>query len=457
MFKTISCLSIVSALLVSAMPNVKAQNAITVVAGNGTAGKSGDNGLATNAQFNQPEFVTFDKGGNMLIADASNHRIRKVDLHGIVTTIAGGDTAGYSGDGGPATKALLNGPQGLAFDAAGNLYFSELENHVIRKITPTGTISTYAGIGYQSGHSGDGGMATSATLSGPCGITFDQQGNLYIAEFFGQVIRKVDKAGKISTIAGVSTVGFSGDGGKAINAMLNGPSGVVFDDKGNLFIADAYNNRVRKIAPSGIITTIAGTGVSGFSGENGPAISASFRSPYGLLFDKAGGLYVSDCWNFCIRNIDSNGLIKTIAGQGEVQGDNANGQAAPSALLGVVCGLAFDKYGHLYVGDSYNNRVYKITNIGTPLSVPSASPALCNSIAIAPTVNDGSFDIMLPQNLESCDLSLVDMSGKLAGQNRIVPRNGHAKAKFSLINGSYTVMCTTNGTTIGYGKIVVQN
>ena len=265
---------------------------VTTIAGNGLLSRSGDGGAATSAQLNSPLGVAVDAAGNLYVADTLNNLVRRVDTKGVITTFAGNGTAGFGGDGGAAASAQLNGPQGLAVDAAGNLYIADTQNARVRKVSG-GTISTVAGSS-SSGFGGDGGAAASAQLNAPFGVALDAAGNLYIAEFGNNRIRKVGTNGNISTIAGTGVSGYSGDGGAATSAQLNGPQSVVVDGSGNVYIADTGNNRVRKVGSTGVITTVAGNGIAGFSGDGGPAINAQVGNPSALAVDNVGNIYIAD-------------------------------------------------------------------------------------------------------------------------------------------------------------------
>lgn len=346
---------------------------ITTVAGNGTNGFSGDGGPATNASLAAPTGLAVDANGNLFIADPYNGRIRKVDTKGTITTIAGTGIFGFSGDGGLATNADLRYPYGVAVDANGNLFIADLHNHRIRKVTSNGIITTVAGLG-ESAFSGDGGPAIKATLSTPYGVTVDVGGNLFIADYGNSRIRKVDADGMITTIAGDGTHGFSGDGGLATRAALNKPYGVVLDAGGNLFIADEFNHRIRKVTTNGIISTVAGNGTINYSGDNGLAISANIGSPYGLTVDKSGNLFMADADNHRIRKIATNGIITTVAGNG-ISGYSGDGGLATKAQLYGPTDVTIDASGNLYIADASNNRIRKVTTDGIITTIAGSGVA----------------------------------------------------------------------------------
>lgn len=280
----------------------EASGVITTIAGTGTAGYNG-NGPAVLSRLNNPNSVVADRQGIIFIADQSNNRVRKVGTNGFFIAVAGTGTASYAGDGGAATLATLNSPAGVASDVAGNIYIADQGNHRIRKVDVGGTITTIAGNG-TAAYSGDGGGATSASLNNPAGIAVDAVGNLFIADKGNNRIRRVDTNGVITTIAGTNGVGgYSGDGGLAITNRLNSPTGVAVDSDGSLFIADQNNNRVRQIGTNGIITTVVGTGISSFSGDGGLASNAAVCLPAGVAVDIAGNLYIADQNNFRIRKV----------------------------------------------------------------------------------------------------------------------------------------------------------
>jgi hypothetical protein len=391
--KTLKITFLLLALLV-ASNNATSQN-INTIAGIGTAGFSGDAGAAILAQLYGPQDVALDTFGNVYIADAENHRIRKITATtGVITTIAGTGTFGYSGDGGPATSAKFYSPIGIGLDRAGNIYVADVGNNCIRKITAsTGLITTVAGTG-TAGYSGDGSLATSARLYAPYDVAVDDSGNLFIADVSNNCIRKVKAStGVISTVAGTTSPGFSGDGGAATLAKLYQPFSVIVDGSGNLYIADASNNRIRKVtASTGTITTIAGTGTAGYSGDGGAATAAKFNKPYSIGLDLSGNIYISDFGNHRVRKITiSTGIISTIAGTG-VFGFSGDGGLAVSAQLYNPKGIYVDKVNNVFIADELNNRVRFICNAATIPAAPlvSSPVTLCTSSTPVPLTAIGS-------------------------------------------------------------------
>ncbi|MFF2728784.1 RICIN domain-containing protein [Streptomyces sp. NPDC058008] len=333
---------------------------ISTVAGNGEAGSKGDNGPALSAQLNRPYGVAVDGVGTLYFSDYSGHRIRKVTTDGRISTVAGNGSPGFKGDGGPAAAAQLNCPREVAVDAAGAVYVADAGNHRVRKITADGTISTVAGSAY-AGSSGDGGQATAARLNGPFGVAVDRAGVLYVAEYNNHLVRKVTTDGVISKVAGTGAAGFKGDGGPAVSAQLNRPYGVAVDGAGGLYITDSDNHRVRKVSADGTIGTVVGTGAAGFSGDGGPASSAQLNLPLGVVLDSTGTLYVSDHRNYRVRRIAADGTISTAAGTGASGFGGDDGPAA-SARLSNLYGLAVDCVDALYIADHANNRIRKIAS-----------------------------------------------------------------------------------------------
>ena len=406
---------------------VTTDGVISTVAGSGNFGYSGDGGPATTAQLASPVGVAADGSGNLLIADWANNRIRKVTAGGIITTVAGNGGFGFLGDGGPATSALLNTPFGMALDSEGNLLIADSSNGRVRKVTPAGVITTIAGNGAQGTSSGDGGPATSARMYYPgsvavsadgsvyiadcnnrirkvstdgiittfassswqlCilpyydyydltigGLAFDTQGNLFVAAPPSNLIYKVTPSGVISVVAGTGTFGFSGDGGPATAARLSQPLGIALDFSDNLYIADSNNNRIRKVTPDGVITTVVGVGTVGFDGDGGVATSAKLYYPTSVAVDTAGSLFIADGLNYRVRKVASNGLITTVAGDG-AYGSRGDGGPPTFAELGYPTTIAVNAAGNLFIADSTNHRIRKVVFALTVPTLTRISPNL---------------------------------------------------------------------------------
>ena len=345
---------------------------INTFAGNGTQGYSGDNGPATSAQLDFPYGVAVDAAGNLYIADTDNSVIRKVS-NGVITTVA----------------AQLYEPWGVAVDSAGNVYIAETGSNRIRKVS-NGVITTVAGNG-TLGYSGDNGPATSAKLNDPTGVAVDSAGNLYIADKDNSRIREVSN-GVITTVAGNGTYGFSGDNGPATSAKLSNPYGVAVDTSGNLYIADVSNDCIRKVT-NGVITTVAGDRTYGSSGDNGPATSAELSGPLGVAVDAAGNLYIADTGNNRVRKI-TKGVITTVAGDG-LSGFGGDNGPATSAYLNSPEGVAVDSAGNLYIADTGNSRIRVLTPSGASCTASVTPPAL------SPAASGGSFSVTI-QTGSSC-------------------------------------------------------
>jgi hypothetical protein len=303
--------------------HVGADDRLCLFAGTGVYGYSGDGGPAISAQLANPDCMTVDAMGNVYIADIGNHRIRKVDPEGIITSVAGDGTAGYGGDGGQAVMAQLNFPEGVAVDSSGNLYIADSNNCRIRKVTKDGTITTIARC-VESAYVAD---SSPDVFSGICpivaSVAVDKAGNLYFPDV--QRIRKLTPDGVIAAVAGNGTSGFSGDEGPAVSAQLGMPMSVAVDPAGNLFIADG--SRIRKVSQNGIISTVVGNGTSGYSGDGGPATSAQISGVCTVAVDPAGNLYIADYSNDCVRKVTPDGMITTVAGIGK-KGSEPDGNPA---------------------------------------------------------------------------------------------------------------------------------
>jgi len=323
--------------------------------------EAGDVRSPNNVMLNDPTGIYVDDYGNTFFCERRNHRIRKLS-QGIITTVAGNWRKGFSGDDKLAIKVRLNYPEGLVGDIYGNLFFADSKNHRIRRISQDGIITTIAGTG-QSGFSGDGGPAIKAKLFIPFDICIDDSGILCIADWGNHRIRRISQDGIITTIAGTGQPGYSGDGGPAIKAKLNEPYGVYIDDSGNIYIADSGNHRVRKISRDGNITTIAGTGVAGFSGDGGMAKGARLNSPQDIFVTLSNEIYINDEHNNRIRKISQDGIIKTVVGNGR-PGYAGDGEASAKASLNDPEYLWVDVSGQIYVTDGDNNLVRKVDTKG---------------------------------------------------------------------------------------------
>ncbi|MEO6923292.1 MAG: Ig-like domain repeat protein, partial [Bryocella sp.] len=360
------------------------------IAGSPFSGQYGDGGQAINARLQNPWGLAADASGNLYVADREHNTVRRVDaVTGIITTVAG--LAPTSGGAGPllkvpgagglkgihghftlATSIPLNDPQSVAVDAAGNIYIASTEDNVVYKVDPAGEIVSYAGQQGTSGYGGDGGAANAALLYEPTGLSVDSSGNLYIADSSNYVVRRVDAiTGNISTVAGSQAIGgnYSGDGGIATAASLSGPQGTAVDAAGNLYISDTFNNVIRKVdAVTGHISTVAGTGDSGFSGDGGPALSALLSNPYQIALDALGELYIADNSNSVVRKVDAAGVITTVAGSASSNGSTSDyddaGAPATSVYFGNAAGVAVGATGTLYVSSNDQNIILQVDATG---------------------------------------------------------------------------------------------
>ena len=383
---------------------------ITTVAGNGTNGYGGDGGQATDAELNYPYGSAFDAAGNLYIVDTFNSLILKINASGIITTIAGNGTNGYSGDGGQATDAVLNHPDGVAVDMTGNLYVADENNDCIRKINTLGIITTIAGDGTY-GYSGDGGQATLAKLYAPSAVVLDGSKNIYIVDKNNNRVRKINTSGIISTVAGNgSCCGFSGDGGQATSAQLYYPSSMAFDAVGNFYIADVGNMRIRMVNTSGIISTVAGSGFPTFGGDGGNATACDLYNPNAVAVDNTGNLFITDQGNSRIRMVNTLGIINTVAGNG-INGFNGDGGLADTTSLNAPNGITADVNGNLYIADTGNNRIRKVTNIAIA-GIKALN--LLSDVSIYPNPSNGSITISSTNNMD--EITVRNILGQIVYQ-----------------------------------------
>jgi hypothetical protein len=380
---------------------------ITSVAGTGISGYNYDGIAAISAKLSYPSAIFVDVNGNMYIADANNNRIRKVTAStGIITTVAGGGTGGL-GDGGLATSAKLFTPFGVFVDSLDNIFIADKNNFRIRKVeASTGIINTIAGIGTQ-GFSGDGGLAINSELNSPSGVSVDNLGNVYIADGGNNRIRKINvSTGIINTIAGTGFASFGGDGGLANMATLNFPYCIFLDGSNNIYFSDRNNKRIRKITSStNIINTVAGNGITGFSGDGASAINAKLNNPFGVAVDAMGNVYIADAGNNRIRKVEvSTGIISTVAGNGII-GYSGDGSLATQATINNPYGVFVDIYNSIYIADTDNSRIRKVfysptsllenEGYNTKLVVsPNPTSNKINIIGVTGIVNITLFDML---------------------------------------------------------------
>lgn len=355
---------------------------VETIVGNGN--DYGDSVNASDSSTFLPSSVVVDNSGNIYFTELTNCVVRKLDVNGIVTRIAGiPGNCSYSGDNGPATSAKLNLPSGLAIDSQNNLYIADRDNHRIRKIDSNGIITTIAGNGVED-FSGDGGQAISASFKQPREIEIDSNGNLYIVDWRNHRVRKIDTNGVITTIAGTGESESTGDGGQAVTAEIDNPSGLTVDNNGNIYFSESSNNKIRKIDASGIISTYVGVGgFRGFSGDGDQAINAKLHDPTGLAIDNDGNLYFCDRFNHRIRKVDASGIISTIAGTGNSGfsggGYNGDGLQGTATLLKQPSDLVLDASGNIIIADYKNDRLRKLnkstlSNNGFKLKYTSIYP-----------------------------------------------------------------------------------
>ena len=363
---------------------------VNPIAGTGTPGNSGDTAAATAARLNNPTAIAVDAAGNTFFTDTTNNEVREITPAGIISRVAGTGTASFSGDGVPATAATLNAPSGLALDAAGNLYIADTGNNRIR-VVANGIINTLAGNG-TAAYTGDSGPAAAATLSAPQGLFYRPNGVLYVADTGNNALRIIGiRSTLINTIAGTGIAGSLGDGGFSVNAQLAAPTAVVVDASGNIDIADSANNRIRRIASNGIISTYAGNGVAGFI--DGSSSAAELNAPNALAVDPSGTLYIASAANNAIRRV-ANGQVTTVAGTGTA-GSTGNSGLSTAATFHAPRGVALDNSGNLVIADSANNLIRNITTAATQLAFANASPGTTSAARTITLSNSGNLPLTI--------------------------------------------------------------
>lgn len=435
-------------LTVFATPYVDAQIIVTV-AGTGVAGYNGNGIPATNAKLDNPIGVAIDDVGDLYICDLNNARIRKVSpaWGGTITTVAGNGLFGYSGDGGPATAARLESVYQMAIDSSRNLYLADAGNNCIRKVSADGIISTIAGTGV-AGFSGDGTPATTAQLNSPLAVAVDDSGNVFIGDAHNYRLRKINSAGVITTIAGTGTSGFSGDGGSAALAQISKVFSMVCDKHGNLYFMDS--SRIRKISADGIITTVAGTGVRGYNGEGMLAMSADI-APNALAIDSVGNIYIADNTDR-IRKINTEGVVNTVAGNG-LTGDSGDWGAPLTAELYWPEGIAVNRKGEVFFSNQGSHKVRMISNLVTGTkSLAPGTPMLM--IYPNPSTSEQYSIILKAKTNKEIELVVYDATGV-----EIAHSVGRTNKKIVLSSpgkpGVYTIKCMS-GNEVTTGRLVVK-
>jgi len=371
---------IVSATMLPTWLSVTETGIVTTLAGDGTYGFN--DGTATVAKFSLPQGVAVDASGNIYVADSENGSIRKVTSSGVVTTIAGDGTFGYAD--GIGTAAKFYGPRGIAIDNKDNLYIADTDNNLIRKITPSGVVTTLAGKEGIAGFAN--GTGQEALFDTPIGISVDPSGNIYVADTGNNQIRKVTPSGVVTTLSGSTSAGYM-DGDVSV-ALFNLPFGVTVDASGNVYVADSQNNVIRKISTSGVVSTLAGNTSFGFADGTGTATKFSF--PDGITLDNSGNLYVADRGNNRIRKITPSGVVTTLAGnsrEGFMDGTGTD------ATFGLPVGIAVDNLGYIYIGDQGNHRVRKMITTTTMLSGDSSGHIGTHDVVLKADDNNGGTNV----------------------------------------------------------------
>jgi len=341
----------------------------------------GDGGPAASARLQSPQGLAVGPDGALWIADTGNGRVRRVDAGGLISTVAGAGRGGLVGEAIAAAAARLLAPAAVALDASGNLWLADSQAARVRRVSAGGWITTAAGTG-QAGYNGDG-FGALCQLNLPSGLAADGAGNVYIADTNNHRVRKLTPGGVLTTIAGRGIRGYEGDGGSAVEALLDSPAGLAVDGEGNLYVADRMNHVIRKVTPGGVISTVAGTGLAGFSGDGGPARQARLNHPMGVAVDRQGNLYIADTQNHRLRQVTAEGVISTIAGDG-VPGFEGDGGPAAQARLRFPAGVAVDAEGNLFVADQDNHRVRRLTPALEAAVIEPAAVAVVNAASLLP-------------------------------------------------------------------------
>ena len=423
---------------------------ITTVAGDSLIGYCCDSILATSASLDDPIGIALDKKGNLYIADRNNSQIRMVNTDGIIINIAGTGAAGYNGDSIPATSAKLNRPYGIATDTIGNIYFCDDGNFRVRKIDTFGIITTIAGTG-TAGYNGDSIPAIAAEISGIAGTATDKYGNVYFSDGDNNRVRKINSAGIITTVAGTGLYLYNGDNIPAIAANINTPYGVTVDRNGNIYIGEENGNRVRKVDTTGIISTIAGNGHLGYNGDNINADSAELDQPVGITVDDQGIAYIADAYNFRLRKVTTDGIITTIAGTG-APGYNGDNIPATLAEIGLPVSTAIDPAGNIYIADFGNSRIRKITSTERVYPIPNATTGI--TVYPNPLVDYATFVASNPNGENRC-LTIFNEQGQAVQQYNFASSTARIERK-GLPAGFYYYQLRGANNGIANGKLLIS-
>ncbi len=434
---------IILSLLIVCAYGAEAQIISTIAGGGATLG---DGGPAVDCELHEPQGICMDNTGNLYIADAGNNRIRKINTAGIITTIAGTGVAGYNGDNMLATAAQLNYPTSIIIDETGNIYFPDDHNFRIRKINTSGIITTIAGNGTE-GNSVEGSQATATQIGSTEGMCMDRAGNIYFADIRYSVIRKINTTGIITTYAGIGTNGYTGDEGPATAAKIQ-PFGLGIDAVGNIYSAEYQNNCIRKIDAAGIISTVAGSGTPGYTGDGGNASVAQFFHPSAVRVDVYNDLFIADGDNHVVRKIDPSGIITTIAGN-HTNGNSGDGNAATSAELSFATDVVVTNSGDVYIVDWGNSNVrYIYTTVGVnTIEQPTVG------IVIYPNPTNGHFSIQINTISEQANVVVTNVIGEKIKELSI-DCNSPEVVNIDVPNGIYFIEATTNSNVYS-GKVNV--
>ncbi len=425
---------------------------ITTIAGTGAFAYSGDGGQATAACLNHPYDIAFDSKGNIYFSEQNNNVVRKIDHAGIISTVAGNGTSGYSGDGGPAVTAQLSFPLGIAIDRADNLLITEWGNHCIRMVDTFGNITTIAGTG-TSGYNGDGIAATGALLSSPYDVVVDSAGNIYISDWNNFRIRKIDLSGMISTIAGTGSIGYSADGTAATSAFIQ-PHAIALDLNQNICFSDS-DAIIRRVSSTGLINTIVGTRMMGVSGDGVPATTAKLTLENGSFeFKPDGEILIADGGNARIRKVDNSGIISTIAGT-NLGGYGGDGGDPLLAKFNFPSCSVTDRFGHIYIADLINGRV-RCIGCDSTLSVADMDKPHPHKLSVQPNpVTTGKVTLFLASpETKAINLTIKDMVGRTVLEVPITT-NAPKEVELKLPKGMYFVTGRVCNTVLTE-KIVIQ-